>query len=66
MARKARIQFIRKLGHLWQAFYGLPGHGTYGYGATRKLAAANAREESARCRHGMFRSGAGACPQCGR
>lgn len=38
-----KVQFARKLGHLWQVFFGLPGNGTYGYGITRKQATINAK-----------------------
>lgn len=44
--RKPRVQFSRKVGHLWQVFYGLPGNGRYGYGVTRKQATAKAKADS--------------------
>jgi hypothetical protein len=41
--QKPKVQFARKLGHLFQVLYGFPGYGFYGYGTTRKLASLNAR-----------------------
>ena len=38
-----KILSHRKLGHLWQVLYGLPGRNVYGYGATRRQASEKAR-----------------------
>ena len=42
--RKPKIQWARKLGHLWQVCYGFPGRARLGYGLTRKLATAEAKK----------------------
>lgn len=41
---KPRVQWSRKLGHLYQVFFGLPGNGAFGYSPTRRLATQQARE----------------------
>ena len=46
--KKPKIQWSRKLGHLYQVFFGLPGNGSYGYGITRKQASAQARDRYAK------------------
>ena len=41
--KSPKLQWYRKLGHLYQAFYGFPGSGSYGYGVTKQFAITQAR-----------------------
>lgn len=43
--RKPKVQTRRKIGHLYQVFYGFPGSGVYGRGLNFKLARQDAVQQ---------------------